>query len=676
MSSTSGPPPSASQIHAKAMTAMQDITIRLLKLPDILQTNAKPVKLTGTVIGQNPDGSVQLSTDRGVITMMMKDKGSLQPGQKFEIEIPAGRPPQQAALRTPPAQTTQPHPSAPLPPHSDQPGQPPLITVYPPSVKLERPPSLKQDDLAEALAAALPENGLRPPAAPLAAGQILRLTPLPMTAPNAETGNFPIEITPETILKTLINSLEQAADLPDNLHRNFMQILSRANLPSLLSQIPKPLQVESQKLLEAALQKLTQDIDDPELLRFRNAPFQNTGVNLPPTLNLTKPIDAQILGFQPGNFQSVLNTSSPSQIPQPVFTVIPELPKSMATPTAAMPLPANAGTAQASTGLAAALPAQTQPSQPVLQTPQLPPAAQPPRTSAPPPLAAPVLIGQVKSFTPQGQPIIALTMPGSAHPQNYAVQFIANNIVEGATVIVTPLPVTHSTQPGIVPFAIGANQPLSAWAQPEIWEPLQTLIATLHTVNPAAAQAVTQMLPNASMPQNMGALSLLFLSMMRAGDLDGWVGKPADLLRQAGKIEVLRALSGESAVSNRLEQTVLPGEWRAAMLPFWNDGQVHKLPVYYKQWQDETGEEDRVREQRRMRFLFNLKLSRMGDVQVDGFLQKEKLDMILRTKAAMSIEMQQAMKITYTRAMERSNLAGEISFQFKPEQWVNVEMPV
>lgn len=667
MSSTSGPPPSATQIHAKAMTAMQDITIRLLKLPDILQTNAKPVKLSGTVIGQNPDGSVQLSTDRGLITMMLKDKGSLQPGQKFEIEIPAGRPPQQAALRTPPAQTTQsPQPSIPLPPRTDQ-AEPPIVTIYPPGVKLERPPSLRGDDLAEALAAAQQEQGLKPPAAPLAAGQILRLTPLPVTAQPAQNGDFFAEITPEALLKTLMNFMSQAADLPEVLRQNFIQILSKTDLSPLLSQLPNNLQQESQKQLEAALQKFAQSPDLTDNIQIRNTALQNTSSALPASFNLMKPIDVQILGFQAGNFQTVAGTQTvPAQTASSPLTIIPELPKSIAAPPAAPNMP-QAPTGQTSTGEAQAVPSSV--------PPQLPPSA--PSTAQPQPSpASPVLLGQVTGFTPQGQPVISLALAGISQLQNYAVQFFANNIVEGAAVLVTPLPAAPNAQPGIVPFAIGANQPLSAWAQPEVWEPLQTLIATLHTVNPAAAQTVAQMLPHSAAPQNMGALSLIFLSMMRTGDIEGWIGKPAtDLLKQTGKIDILRALSGESAVSNRLEQTALPAEWRAAVLPFWNDGQIHKLPVYYKHWQDEQEDGDKIREQRRMRFLFNLQLSRMGDVQVDGFLQKEKLDMILRTKAAMSVEMQQAMKITYTRAMERSNLAGEITFQFKPEQWVEVGVP-
>lgn len=75
------------------------------------------------------------------------------------------------------------------------------------------------------------------------------------------------------------------------------------------------------------------------------------------------------------------------------------------------------------------------------------------------------------------------------------------------------------------------------------------------------------------------------------------------------------------------------------MLPFHFGHHVQKLPVYYKQSEDDGTEKDKEQRARRLRFLFDLQMTRMGAVQVDGFLQSQaekqenqRLDIILRTK--------------------------------------------
>jgi hypothetical protein len=137
-------------------------------------------------------------------------------------------------------------------------------------------------------------------------------------------------------------------------------------------------------------------------------------------------------------------------------------------------------------------------------------------------------------------------------------------------------------------------------------------------------------------------------------------------------MEALRAVHSDIALGNRADTQALSQDWRATILPYYHDQQVHKLPLFYKHGQEEEKDESGRRRQT-LRFLFDLKLSRMGQVQVDGFMQPERLDMIMRTKTPLSVPMQSMMKGLYVGAMEKSNLRGELSFQFKPENWVSLD---
>jgi hypothetical protein len=186
-----------------------------------------------------------------------------------------------------------------------------------------------------------------------------------------------------------------------------------------------------------------------------------------------------------------------------------------------------------------------------------------------------------------------------------------------------------------------------------------------------------QNLPSLQNTNNAGAIGMLFLSMLKNGQIDEWIpAQMMNILRDTGRTNILKSLQNDQTMMARLENTPLPNEWRANIFPFWHDGQAHKLPVYYKSW-DDKDEQDQEKRRKKMRFLFDLNLSRMGAVQVDGFFQGEQdapqLDMILRAEHKLSPPMQQKMKVVYTRAMERSNLNGELTFQFRSDQWVDCD---
>ncbi|PZP57109.1 MAG: hypothetical protein DI586_01400 [Micavibrio aeruginosavorus] len=699
MSNLSGLPPAAIAAAA-ARAQIQDIAVRLIALPDSLQNNPQSLNLTGTVKGQTPEGYVQVETERGIINILLKDRGNLPPGQKIEIEIPAGRPPAQAAIRPQP-QNQEPAPTS-QPPRLEIPTGQNSNTSHPvssPGVKLDRPASVKQNDLAEALSSITPEENIRL-SAPLAAGQIVRLIPISSMPQAAQLVQNTALMKPEELFTNLLNMIIEAIDLPIETRRNLTQLLGRIDIGALLPVPDEQIAATKQKQLETAFQKLSQALDLPISPKLQNTPLQNSTPTV--FINPSKPIDVQILAFQNGNFQAALSQAQSAQalpliakdlvvLPQPPVNVQastspPALPQVTIPGNPALPIskteisvqgqiPAYSAPApspiQTTPNTAPPINNQVQPN-PATGLPLATPTSQP----ALPAQQPPTILGQVVSFTPQGQPIVALALPGSSQPVNYAVQFIANNVIEGSPVIVAPLPaVMPKPRAGFVPFAIGAGQNLQNWAQGEIWENLQNLIVSAGQINPQAAQSLIQMLPTPTQPQNMGALSLFFLAIMRSGELDALIDPPTvDFLKANNKIDILRALAGDSAMTTRLEATPLPNDWKATVIPFWYGQQVHKLPLYYKSWNEENDESVENGRRKKMRFMFELNLSRMGKVQVDGFMKQEKLDMIMRTKATISNPMQEALRKLYYKAMDRSNLSGEITFQFKPEQWVNVEI--
>lgn len=295
----------------------------------------------------------------------------------------------------------------------------------------------------------------------------------------------------------------------------------------------------------------------------------------------------------------------------------------------------------------------------------------------------PVSPSQILGFTQNNLPILSVPLPNTGLTQIYAMQFKADNVVAGSPIFIALDPVsTKTTQVLFIKAADGtlsldqnlSKTTLNGWINSGTWDSMDDLLKNLGHLSPTHAQSFSAMIPTPAQPSTMPALSLFFLSLMRSGDTDGWIANEAvTLMRQMGKADVLRSVTSDMGVASRLENMTLPQDWRMTMLPLLWENQIHKAPLYYKHLPDDADKDGaEAKKRRRLRFLFDLNMSRMGGVQVDGFMQSERLDIILRTKSPLSRPMQTEMKRVYAGAMEKSRLTGELSFQFKPEQWVDL----
>ena len=82
------------------------------------------------------------------------------------------------------------------------------------------------------------------------------------------------------------------------------------------------------------------------------------------------------------------------------------------------------------------------------------------------------------------------------------------------------------------------------------------------------------------------------------------------------------------------------------------------------------------------RFLVNLNLSRLGDMQLDGLLRKlpgqmpgvleKRLDMVVRSAARLSPGLMRELQEGYARGLREAQLTGSLEFQARKEGWVTV----
>jgi len=674
--------PAAALAGASAKAKIDQIAVRLVFVLDGTRDTSQPSKLSGIVAGQNADGSLTIKTDKGDIQILLKDRGSLPQGLKIDIEIPAGRNPQQANIKAsdpapPPPSATQPPPTlaqavegqptqtTPVQtnPETGKPYIPPQTTASPPPLPLpvKLQPDMLRDVIASAELKVTIDKSLPLPIAggTLQAGQMIRLTPIP---PN----NLPQNITetfakPLTVPQMISNLVEQIETIPKEqtqLRTTLITVLSRLDFSSLTTAKTQP-----QISLSPAVTPSLPTVPSPATpstptpappANVSPLPILQTAPMVAPQSQLITKIDKliQSIGL-PTPFQTSANKSLTQQAPSSMTLFNPS--KSVDGQIMAF---------------------QNQSPAPTILIPET-------QTNVTPLQNTPVSPAQVLGFTDDGLPVLSVPLPNTGLTQNYTMQFKADNVVAGSPVFIALDPAsTKPTQVLFVQSADGTlslNQNLSqttlnGWINSGTWDSMDNLLQNLTHLSPAHAQSFAQMMPSPATPHTMPALSLFFLSLLRSGDTDGLVGNEAiSLLRQMGKADIVRSVTSDMAVATRLENMQLPQDWRMTMLPFLWENQIHKAPLYYKHLPDD-GDKDAAdaKKRRRLRFLFDLNMSRMGGVQIDGFMQSERLDLILRTKSPLSRPMQTDMKRIYAGAMEKSRLTGDLSFQFKPEHWVDL----
>lgn len=280
----------------------------------------------------------------------------------------------------------------------------------------------------------------------------------------------------------------------------------------------------------------------------------------------------------------------------------------------------------------------------------------------------------VAGTTPQNLPLVIIRPPATALPQSFILQAPAPNLQPGTQILLRPQTVSILTQPTL-PQAAGTQLsaqplPLPQLLQPGPWPIMDELYQGLLRVTPQAAQSLSQSVPNpASNVSQLTPAALLFVAAVRSGDFASWLGgKSIDALQRIGKGNLPGRLGTEMASLNRGDAPV--GEWRAVPLPMFWEGEIQKVTLYTRQDRDANGGEDGDPNQ--TRFVFDLDLTRMGPVQLDGLIKGQRLDLIVRTEIPFSEPMRQAMRQAYTDALYSTELSGELNFQGDTKHWVNV----
>ena len=209
-------------------------------------------------------------------------------------------------------------------------------------------------------------------------------------------------------------------------------------------------------------------------------------------------------------------------------------------------------------------------------------------------------------------------------------------------------------------------------AESRQWPALKESVLSLQDTHPTTAQQLI----NAVLPKPDAAFSanvLLFLFALRAGDVRSWLGDaPA---RALGRLKpgLLGRLRDDFSGLGRLVEEPAGPEGRSLPIPLANGPDIEQIQLWLRRIEEDKNAEEENRMGPGTRFVVDVNLSKLGHMQLDGFVQDgtKHFDLIVRTDNRLSNEIQNGIRSVFEGANETTGVTGGLAFQSAPANFVD-----
>jgi hypothetical protein len=210
---------------------------------------------------------------------------------------------------------------------------------------------------------------------------------------------------------------------------------------------------------------------------------------------------------------------------------------------------------------------------------------------------------------------------------------------------------------------------------------LQTLPQIVNALTQIDPQTLQQLVAT-RIPQPNDSLAgtlLLLLGAFKPGNARNWLGDEiSDKLIRGGAQGLLDNLSRELSDAGQSTQDAIVGQWKAFPIPLYSQQQFQALTLYVH---NESGEQSssetaKTRANNKVRFLIDMRLTKLGALQIDGFVQSKKLDMILRSENFLPDGLHNALRSSYAKALGAVGFGGTLNFQVGQQFWMRMQKPV
>ncbi len=168
-------------------------------------------------------------------------------------------------------------------------------------------------------------------------------------------------------------------------------------------------------------------------------------------------------------------------------------------------------------------------------------------------------------------------------------------------------------------------------------------------------------------PQAIPTGLMVFITALRGGDFRGWLGKDnTSWLEDKGHGALVRKAEGEFFALGRQFSEAQPGQWQTLFFPIAVHGEIQQVRFFLKRDRKQKNDNERNTEDD-TRFVVELDLSQMGELQLDGFVRKDpktlEFDLYVRTRFQLDEATRQDIFTIYNEMAELTGFKGQLAFQ-------------
>lgn len=291
----------------------------------------------------------------------------------------------------------------------------------------------------------------------------------------------------------------------------------------------------------------------------------------------------------------------------------------------------------------------------------------------PPPITlGSVLQGVVTGRTPTGETIIQ-TSTGATLQLN-----TTSPLPQGISLTFDVNKVSQSGQPQTQPVSASElPDPVTTLARQ--WPALQQIVTLLtqhlsaDSLNNSGLASLFGHAPpqgNAAPTLNPQAIPsglMVFIAALRGGDFRGWLGREnSSWLEDNGHGTLVRKAEGEFLALGKQFGEAQPGQWQSLFFPIAVHGDVQQVRFFLKRDRKQKNDREGTPEED-TRFIVELDLSQMGELQLDGFVRKDpellEFDLYVRTRTQLDDATKQDIFAIYNQMAELTGYKGQLAFQ-------------
>jgi hypothetical protein len=170
-------------------------------------------------------------------------------------------------------------------------------------------------------------------------------------------------------------------------------------------------------------------------------------------------------------------------------------------------------------------------------------------------------------------------------------------------------------------------------------------------------------------PQSITAGLLSYLMALRNNNSSAWLGKDTiKWLEDNGHEDILNNIESEFQTLSKSHNESLTQSWQALFFPLNVDGYIQQIRLFVKNDEQQQSKEENAKQKKTdTRFIVELDLSKLGEIQLDGFIKKDQaktqFDMIIRSLTQLPNDVQRDISTIYNETGASAGYKGTLIFQ-------------